>query len=629
MLLLIGLSLTSVHLDANDNLKALQSLKIHSKEKINIQELSFGEMVYDYYQENYFSALTHLLVAEKRNALTVHEKDAELLKGVVYLSYGMLITAEELFKKLLTTKKDNRVIAQVQFYLGKTQYLNGQYDKANNNLLKSVDLLSKILKEESYIMLSQIAYDNQNEALAIDYLNKVSKKTENGKFALFNLAIFLLQEDKLKEALKLFGKIQVNEKSSEVELNLYDRMNLSLGYYFLSKKSSEKARHYLSKIRLTGVFSNRAVLALGWTYSQSGVYEKSIAYWNELVNRDLRDAANQEAVLALAFAYYQNGAKKEALETFVKAAAIYGQQLSLIDKAQTELKQALFQKWLDSRGLFGDKIFQKWARGDVPITDSKIEYYFQDITSSNEFNQYFYQFQEMSHLLLVLQRWRRQLPVFQEMLDNHKMRYERTKPKIDSRRQVLLEDNWHKQFNILSEKISVEKKIDNLWLFATPEEKEIYQSLVDMEKTFEQLSAHHMDVEEQKEQWRRIKGVLLWDIAESYGKRHHKLMKVQKQSKQALKILDERDIKLQQVEKEAFRRFSQYDGRIEKIDQTIQRLEKQVNQFKSITQNKMQDILFRNLNKRQKELDFLLAQAELSIAKIQDEAIDRILENEK
>ncbi len=601
-------------------------LSLESNAKIKLKELAFGEILFDYYQRNYFSALTRLDVAEHRNEVLEHKQHLELLRGVMYLSYGMLESAEAIFVNLLDEDSQNEKLAQVRFYLAKTHYLNGKLNQAEQHLSRTFDYLPPELVNDALLIRSQIAFQQGDLEQARILLQQISEDSQQGKFAQFNLAVFLLQSGQLDEANELFDNLYPTRDSNDVERTLFDRANLAMGYYFLENKQSEKAREYLLNVRLKGTYSNRAILALGWSYYESGELAKAITHWQELIGRDPRDPAVQEATMALAFAYYKNGAKREALEAFVTAAASFGEQLTLIENAKADLKQALFQRWLDSRGIFGDKVFEKWAQGDVPVTGHAIEYYLQEVVSSNEFSQYFQRFQEMSHLKKVLQRWQRQLPVFEQMLANHQLRYDTLKPRIDEQASQMLNQDFIGTYQQLEAIANQQIESDNLWLLANQEELDIYHDLMRVKEKMDALPEGQFDMDDQREQWRRAYGALMWQIAERYGPKMHRLKSEIKGAKEALSQLQQQSRSIQSSGQKASSRFLNYDGRIIRLKDQMTNLLLSIEVQVESSRQSMEQVLLQKLDKRKQELDFLLAQTELSIAKIQDEAINRMLE---
>ena len=66
-----------------------------------VNDLRYGEALYHFYQEQYFSSITNLMVAKKRNPITSQSVDPELLLGGLYLYYGLHENASSIFSGLI------------------------------------------------------------------------------------------------------------------------------------------------------------------------------------------------------------------------------------------------------------------------------------------------------------------------------------------------------------------------------------------------------------------------------------------------------------------------------------------------------------------------------------------------
>ena len=51
----------------------------HKDEGLVVQDLAYGEVLFDFFKEDYFDALTRLLAAEQRNEIPHHLPEAEVL----------------------------------------------------------------------------------------------------------------------------------------------------------------------------------------------------------------------------------------------------------------------------------------------------------------------------------------------------------------------------------------------------------------------------------------------------------------------------------------------------------------------------------------------------------------------
>src|ERR1700760_1394012 len=103
---------------------------------IRVQDLQYGDVLFHYYQQDDFEALTRLLAYQHWNQLPHHELDSQLLLGGLYLSLGLYNEAGERFTKLLTPDVPLGVRNRAWFYLGQIWYARGYLDRAEQALRK-------------------------------------------------------------------------------------------------------------------------------------------------------------------------------------------------------------------------------------------------------------------------------------------------------------------------------------------------------------------------------------------------------------------------------------------------------------------------------------------------------------
>ena len=84
-----------------------------------VQDLHYGEVLFHFYQEDYFTAISQLMVAQQQNLLQHHQDESELLLGGLQLSYGMPDQAERRFDRLLDHNTDAALRNRVWYYLTK------------------------------------------------------------------------------------------------------------------------------------------------------------------------------------------------------------------------------------------------------------------------------------------------------------------------------------------------------------------------------------------------------------------------------------------------------------------------------------------------------------------------------
>jgi len=116
--------------------------------------------------------------------------------------------------------------------------------------------------------------------------------------------------------------------------------NLALGFSWLKLGRAADAEQVLQRVRLAGPQSNKALLGLGWAQSSEGKYSAALAPWLELKQRDLLDAAVQEAYLAIPFAYAQLKSDGQAAQYYNFAIDSFQQESARIDQSIIAVRSA-------------------------------------------------------------------------------------------------------------------------------------------------------------------------------------------------------------------------------------------------------------------------------------------------
>ena len=126
--------------------------------------------------------------------------------------------------------------------------------------------------------------------------------------ATYNLGIALLRGGKeLEAAGSIWTSAGRIESDNPATLAIKDKANLVLGDKLMSEKKFEAAKEVLDRVRLSGPFSNRALLGSGWADASRERFENALVPWSILAEREVTDSAVQEAMLAVPYAYEKLG----------------------------------------------------------------------------------------------------------------------------------------------------------------------------------------------------------------------------------------------------------------------------------------------------------------------------------
>ncbi|HET8732077.1 MAG TPA: tetratricopeptide repeat protein, partial [Moraxellaceae bacterium] len=308
-------------------------------------EVVLGETMQDYYMGDSFAALSNILLAKSLGRIDDSVTSSEMLLGDLYTAFGMPDEADNIFARIVTRDMRSQTRNETMFRQGRLQYRQGNFFDAERILNVPLDTQMSPLETERRVMLANVlmsrnAFDEARAALApIPITNPM------GPYATYNIGVSHLRSNHAPEGKQLLEQV-MNLPVSNNETNnaLKDRAALALGYDYLQLQQPDKAREALVNVRLKGPFSNNAMLALGWSFYERKDYKRSLAYWLELLTRNTADPAVQEAMLLAPRAYEALQANQQALYGYQLAASTLTSQLDTLDKIEKDIDTP---GWLD------------------------------------------------------------------------------------------------------------------------------------------------------------------------------------------------------------------------------------------------------------------------------------------
>ena len=592
------------------------------KKPAHLQDLAYGEILYDYYRGEEISALTKILTAQKENQLPNHANSAELLSGVIYLNLGMLLKAQEIFKRLLTEQDlKNELIAKIEFYLAKLHYKQHDYSQAKQRLTRVYQSLSVDLQDECFIMLSNIALSDKQLLEARDWLNLVSNDSELLIYTRYNLGIIWLKDDQLEQALPFLTKVFLTHEPTDIQRSLQDKAKVALGFYYLKRKQLEKAREQFLAVRLESPYTNKALLGMGWTYVEKGNYNKALSHWLELRKKDIRDIAVQEALLAIPYAYQKLKAMRPALEKYLDATELYQQQLDLIANIEQQVIDGQLVENLVNRMIKS----KQSERDDDNIRDSKIfgddyDYYIYELLAQNSFNENFRSYQKLGRLELLIEHWENQLPMLNEMLRSNQIRFDERIPKVDAYLNQGIFDNFRLTYERIQQDLNYINKHEKLYLLADQQQTALHKRILRLEQKIQNIPKDMLD-DNQVDKARRARGVLQWQLEQGRTEKIWQLKKLSSQIKNILVDMEELTTNLSYAREHALTRFVGYQDLVDegsiKLTNLRAGIQIQIDYQASLIKQQILAVL----KTRKITLGHFLLQSDLSVARLHEQAV--------
>ena len=581
----------------------------------HVLDLHYGEVLFHFYQEDYFTAISHLMVARQQNLLQHHRDESELLLGGLQLSYGMPDQAERRFDRLLDRNTDADLRNRIWYYLTKISYQRGHYRRA-------LGKLQKIEKPDDKSIGTELAVLNANLHMALGENGEAAEVLENTsapdgweEYLRINRGIALLRAGELEEGRKTLDKLGKVDADSEELRALRDRANLGLGYELLRAGDAEQAREYLNRVRLQGPFIQAALLGAGWADAERGDYEQALTPWLALLELASYEAPVQEAHLAVPYAFAQLGDNKRAIYFYERAIGHFDEEQQQLDAAiqGTQSGELLSLLSQTDTGISGG-----WMHDTPTLEGVPSGRYLVDILSSHSFQEPLKDYRDLGYLQQLLNEWLENIDLYYDMVDARRLAYQQRAPLIRERLErqeaKALYQRWQDYQSLTLAQHGSGDPID----LATGKEKQQWRTLRKVQATLASLAPEprHTNMLA-KARW--LQGILYWQIQADYKTR---LWDVEKQLQALEAPVTEAASKHQQVS-DALENvqvgFDGYDKRIAAMRKRILALLPDIQTSRDNASDQLQRLALKELETRKQRLASYRIQARYALARSYDQ----------
>jgi len=580
-----------------------------------VLDLHYGEVLFHFYQEDYFTAISHLMVARQQQLLQHHYDESELLLGGLQLSYGMPDQAERRFDHLLDETTDADLRNRVWYYLTKIAYQRGHHREA----LKK---LQNIEQPDDALIRTELAVLNANLHMALGDNGGAAELLKNTRAAhgweeylRINRGIALLRAGDIEAGRETLDKLGKEGADNEELRALRDRANLGLGYQLLRAGNAGQAREYLNRVRLQGPFKQAALLGAGWADAERGDYNQALTPWLKLLELASYEAPVQEAHLAVPYAFAQLGDSQRAIYFYEQAIGYFDEQQQQLDGAIQATRSGELLSLLSQTdtGISGG-----WLHDTPTLEGVPSGRYLVDILSSHSFQEPLKDYRDLGYLQQLLNLWLDNIDLYYDMVDARRLAYQQRAPLIRARLEKqeakALYQRWQDYKSLTLAQHGSGDPLD----LATGKEKQQWQTLRKVQATLASLAPQprHSNMLA-RARW--LQGILYWQIQANYKTR---LWDVEKQLQALEAPVTEASAKHQQVTEaleNAQAGFDGYDRRIAAMRKRILALSPRIQTSRDNASDQLQQLALQELETRRQRLESYRIQARYALARSYDQ----------
>lgn len=579
-----------------------------------VEDPHYGEVLFHFYQEDYFPAIVRLLAAREKNRLENHDAEAELLLGGLYLSYGHHQRAAGIFERLLADNADPDVRDRTWFFLARIWQQRGYLDEARAALSNIEGELPDGMQAEARLLLAQLLIAQGEYPEAVTLLDGWKNRSEWGQYARYNLGVALARDGQVEAAAGILDDLGRMDPWTDELTALRDKANLALGYARLQAGEANAAREPLLRVRLDGPFSNKALLGAGWAAAERDDFGRALVPWMELRGRDLLDPAVQESMLAVPYAMAKLDSISQAADHYLDAIEAFREEDERIARTIGELEGGQLLRTLLTSNADATTGWH-WSLDDIPAgSESRYLYH---LLASHEFQEGLKNFRDLDYLARNLEDWESSLDVFRHMLDTRVAAYEQRLPIVeDSLERARLEEMVDRKLSFDAHLDSIEQNRDTLAL-ASNEEFALWGEVSALENS-PGFDADIPEAEELRRKVRLMKGVLTWQLDKEFKERLWRLRRSVRETGVALVETQRSRRRVDESMRAEPELFAGFDSRIEALGPRVERLREEVAVAMDRQRRYLQSIAIGEMQAQRERLRTYTVQARFALAAIYD-----------
>jgi len=586
----------------------------------HIRDLHYGDVLFYYFQgeSKDLEALTRLLAYEHWGRMPHHEEDVLLDKGGLYLSLGMHNEAGKIFESVLTNNVPTGVRNRAWFYLAQVWYARGYLDKSEGALRKINGRMSPDLEAQRELLMGNVLMHQGRYDEAISLLSTWRGPELWSAYARFNLGVALVRSKRLADADPFLTGVGTILATTPELAALRDRANLALGFAYLQAEQPERARPALSRVRLNGPYSNKALLGIGWADAALGDYQGALTPWMELRNRSLLDSAVQESYLAVPYAFMKLNANAQSAEYYESAVNSFDAENARLDQAiaaiqRGDMLENVLAKDRNEEAHYG----WFWQLKNLP--DAPESRYLYTVLAGNDFQEGLKNYRDLVFMNSTLQRHEDDMAAFQDMIETRERAYAERLPRADALlASGALTDLQQRNVALENELRGIEAQHEVAAL-GTDEEREQWARI----QRIEQGLAGAPDTPDNadlRERLAMVKGVLFYRLNDAYGARLWQEHRGLKDLSVALHEAQSRWIRVERARKNVPVNTGEFAKRIAALKERIGALESRLVAAEVEQRDYLGQVAVRELEQQKDRLATYQIQARFALGSMYDRA---------
>ncbi len=592
----------------------------------DLKDLYYGEAVYYANQGHYFEALERLdtelaqhkgLDEPELDTLHHHIGEAQFSVGDFELRYRMHHRAGRAIRAVLEGDVDEEVRNDAAFRLARIHFQKDQPEDALHALDRISGQVPENITDDVAFLRANVYMALGRSADAIEVLRPLQDSDSLTGFSQYNLGIALLQDGRQQEALEQLeraGQVKVQDSPA---LAIRDKSNLVLGTIQFESADFDHSQQSLDRVRLEGPFSNQALLRAGWADASVENYERAVVPWSILTERQATDAAVQEAMLALPYAYSKLNVYGRAAVLYGRAVNTFGEELEKVDASIRSIREGKFLEALVREEIRQNK---DWVIRLRSLPETPETYYLMSLMASHDFQTALQNFLDLEDLRKKLTASQGSFDAFEDIIRLRREYYEPLLPEIDSQFRQL-----DAQIRLrLEQRESLQKRLQSMLVAPRPDylatAEERYQSVKIAAIENRLQAADYPEDHPLMLRAKRLQGSLLWRLETEY---HSRLTETYKHLTQLNEVVDKMQARYEafvRTRQAAVHSYTGYDVPIKRLRMRVANGLQRLNVLMARQGHMLETVAINELKVRRDRLEMYRNEARYAFADSYDRA---------
>jgi hypothetical protein len=580
-----------------------------------VRDLAWGEVLFRHYQQDRMGALVRLAMAETRSELPFHAGEARLLKGGLYLAWGLRNEAAGIFEELLATAAPPAQRDQAWYWLARIRHERGEHERALHALRRIDGQLPQVMDADRVDLEGRVLLALGRNPEAAQLLGVSRQPGAWRAFADFNRAVALARAGQAEAALPLLDALGRGQGRDAELATLRDRANLALGLARLEAGDADGARAALDRVRLESPYAARALLAAGWAEAQRGEFRAALGPWSTLAKLQDVDGAALEAMLAVPWAWHQVDEPGESVLGYQRAAAACEADLLRLAAAADAARGGELLAFV----LAEPAETAEREREGTPV-DGPLPAYLHALAVDHPFRAVAADLRDLQALRENLLAWRRSLGALRDMVEARRDRFAQVAPRVEQRLFGDELDAFESHYLVAEQRLAALRSTADPAALASPAERRQLQRIAALETRVAVLPEGQAR-DDMRERLRRLDGALAWRLNHAWPARIYEAERELHAAGRELAAARVARTSLAGKLADGPAGFEGFAGRIDAAEARVETLLSRVDADQAKRLGELRALVLEALQDREQRVAAYLGQARFALAAAYDQAV--------